>query len=162
MLRSCEFNGRKDVLYFKMLQAAIHENNAKKISAKNLNQNVQKPTENSVLENNYSDENREIEPYQKRFRANSDRCDDSDDGQCQFRGYRDRDVYADERKKKKISSSMSSLDARPKRKYENPFMAKSRPAIRLKRTLPVSESKKSLKNSHGLHRSAIKVKKTSK
>ena len=162
MLRSCEFNGRKDVLHFKLLQAAIHENNANKISAKNLNQNVQKPTENSVLENNYSDEDREIEPYQKRFRANSDRCDDSDDGQCQFRGYRDRDVYADERKKKKISSSMSSLYARPKRKYENPFMAKSRPAIRLKRTLPVSESKKSLKNSHGLHRSAIKVKKTSK
>ena len=162
MLRSCEFNGRKDVLYFKMLQAAIHENNAKKISAKNLNQNVQKPTENSELENNYSDENREIEPYQKRFRANSDRCDDSDDGQCQFRGYRDRDVYADERKKKKISSSMSSLDDRPKRKYENPFMAKARPAIRLKRALPVSESKKTLKNSHGLHRSAVKVKKTSK
>ena len=162
MLRSCEFNGRKDVLHFKLLQAAIHENNANKISVKNLNQNVQKPAENSVLENNYSDENREIEPYQKRFRANSDRCDDSDDGQCQFRGYRDRDVYADERKKKKISSSMSSLDDRPKRKYENPFMAKARPAIRLKRALPVSESKKTLKNSHGLHRSAIKVKKTSK
>ena len=159
MLRSCEFNGRKDVLHFKLLQAAINENNANKICVKNPNQNVQKSVENSMLENNYCDENREIESYQKRVRTNNDRYDDSDDGHDQFQSYRDRVPRANERKKKRISSSMSSFDSRSKRTCENPFMTQSKPAIRLKRPLPVSENRKSLKNSHGLHRNALKIKK---
>ena len=35
MLRQCEFNGRKDILHFKLLQAAINENNVNKIPDKN-------------------------------------------------------------------------------------------------------------------------------
>ena len=43
MLHQCEFNGKRDVLHFKLLQAAINENNAKKAceqNAENLNENL--------------------------------------------------------------------------------------------------------------------------
>ena len=158
MLRQCEFNGRKDVLHFKLLQAAINENNANKISVKSPHQIVEKSAENSKPENNYYDKNREIETYQKQSRKNSDQYD-SDEGQYQFQGHRNDVVYANERKKKRISSSTSSLDPPSKRKYENPFMTKSKPMSQLKQPLPVSGSRKALKNSHGMHRNALKTKK---
>ena len=158
MLRQCEFNGRKDVLHFKLLQAAINENNANKNSIKNPNQIVQKSIENSMLENNCYDKHREIKTYQKQARKNSDRYD-SDEDQCQFQGYRDDIAYANEKKKKRLSSSVVALDPRSKRKYENPFMIKTKSASQLKHPLPVSESKKALKNSHGIHRNTLKTKK---
>ena len=158
MLRQCEFNGRKDVLHFKLLQAAINENNANKISVKNPNQIIQKSAENSMHENEYYDKDREIETYKKQSRKNSNQYD-SDEGQYQFQGYRDDVAYANERKKRRISSSMRSLDPRSKRKCENPFMTKSKSVSQLKRPLPVSESRKALKNSHGMHGNALKAKK---
>ena len=162
MLRQCEFNGRKDVLHFKLLQAAINENNANKNSVKNPNQIVQKSVENSMLENNDDyDKHREIKTYhQKHARSKNSDQYDSDEEQCQFQSYHRDDVaYANEKKKKRISSSMVPLDPRSKRKCENPFMVKSKSTSQLKRPLPVSESRKALKNSHGMHRNALKIKK---
>ena len=111
MLRQCEFNGRKDVLHFKLLQAAINENNANKISVKNPNQIVQKSVENSMLENNDYDKHREIKTYhQKHARSKNSDQYDSDEEQCQFQSYHRDDVaYANEKKKKRISSSMVPL-----------------------------------------------------
>ena len=99
MLRQCEFNGRKDVLHFKLLQAAINENNANKISVKNPNQIVQKSVENSMLENNDYDKHREIKTYQKQARKNSDQYD-SDEDQYRFQSHRNDVAYANEKKKK--------------------------------------------------------------
>ena len=157
MLRQCEFNGRKDVLHFKLLQAAINENNANKIAVKSPHQIVEKSAENSKPENNYYDKNQEIGTYQTHSRKNSDQYD-SDEGQYRFQAHRNDVGYANEKKKRRISSSMSTLDPRSKRKYENPFMTKSK--SRLKHPLPVSENRKALKNSHEMHRNALKIKKS--
>ena len=54
MLHQCEFNGKKDVLHFKLLQAAISENNAKKayeLNAENLNENLDVPRRHVVMNN---------------------------------------------------------------------------------------------------------------
>ena len=54
MLHQCEFNGKKDVLHFKLLQAAISENNAKKAyeqNAENLNENLDASRRHVVMNN---------------------------------------------------------------------------------------------------------------
>ena len=54
MLHQCEFNGKRDVLHFKLLQAAISENNAKKayeLNAENLNENLDVPRRHVVMNN---------------------------------------------------------------------------------------------------------------
>ena len=54
MLHHCEFNGKKDVLHFKLLQAAISENNAKKAceqNAENLNENLDASRRHVVMNN---------------------------------------------------------------------------------------------------------------
>ena len=49
MLHRSEFNGKKDVLHFKLLQAAINENNAKKA----YEQNMENLNENSNVSKRY-------------------------------------------------------------------------------------------------------------
>ena len=55
MLHRSEFNGKKDVLHFKLLQAAINENNAKKAyeqNMENLNENSNVSKRYGVINNN--------------------------------------------------------------------------------------------------------------
>ena len=55
MLHRSEFNGKKDVLHFKLLQAAINENNAKKAyeqNMENLNENSNVSKRYGIINNN--------------------------------------------------------------------------------------------------------------
>ena len=55
MLHRSEFNGKKDVLHFKLLQAAINENNAKKAyeqNTENLNENSNVSKRYGMINNN--------------------------------------------------------------------------------------------------------------
>ena len=55
MLHRSEFNGKKDVLHFKLLQAAINENNAKKAyeqNMENLNENSNVSKRYGMINNN--------------------------------------------------------------------------------------------------------------
>jgi hypothetical protein len=152
MLRQCEFNGRKDVLHFKLLQAAINENNANKISAKNPNQINQKSAENSMLAKVYHDKNREIESYREQAHDNNQYDFDDD----QYQDCHNETGHASEKRKKRISSSMGILDPRSKRKCENPYISKPKTTNQFKRPLPLSGSRKALRNSHGIHNNTAK------
>ena len=60
MLRQCEFNGKKDVLHFKLLQAAINQNNAKKVidqSAEKMNENFNTSSKHVLAGEEKNDEN---------------------------------------------------------------------------------------------------------
>ena len=79
MLQPCEFNGKKDVLHFQMLQAAINENNARKIEnqrEKNLSEKIcfpQKGLEQSDEKPNeeFDDSSDERSSYFKNTKSHS-------------------------------------------------------------------------------------------
>ena len=148
MLRQCEFNGRQDVLHFKLLQAAINKNNVDKTSDRISNQIEQNSAENSMVSKNYLDENRERESYREQAENGIQYHPNTNQYQPQNQHY---DInHGSRQKKRRISSPMSVSEPRSKRKHQNSLMSKSKPMNQLTRALPLSKNKKMLNSSRGM------------
>ena len=141
MLQQCEFNGKRDVLHFKMLQAAINENNTKKIEnqrEKNLSEKLflpQKGLEQSVEKNDEESDN------------------SGDEKMVYFKNIKSHDVENDSdsrNKKRKLSSScVSSYGSDPysKKRSKKHHSSKMKSVHHHhKHVLPLSKNQKLHKN----------------
>ena len=143
MLRQCEFNGRKDILHFKLLQAAIEENNVDRNTDLNLKKNDRKFC--NVYE--HSDSENEYETSESREKNDERSQYQSIKGEHRVR--KQVDLNRDLRNKNKKNSFEKEFGCSQK-KYENPFL--SRKMKHCKRshhneTMPLSKNKKLRKNS---------------
>lgn len=140
MLSQCEFNGRKDVLHFKLLQAALDENKANK----NADQNRKNKNENEMRENFEEDDDEISNGYEKfsdenRYTSKDRRFSSSED------------VHRDLFKKREKRSPLALLES-SKRQYENPFLtpridkSTNRMPDRSHTSLPLSKSKRMRRN----------------
>ena len=153
MLHRSEFNGKKDVLHFKLLQAAINENNAKKA----YEQNTENLNENSNVSKRCGMINNE----------RKDNCDEPrDNHRFQFKGnqYHNFDAennigYEPRTKKSKVSSEHSSFGSNlhSKKRIKNLSATKFKPASSyLKQPCASSKHKKLRKVSRESHRKQLK------
>ena len=123
MLHHSDFNGKRDVLHFKLLQAAINENNAKKAceqNAENLNENLDRSRK-------YMTMNNEIKP-------NSEHPRDTHNFQYRNNQYHNFNAnanndYEPRVKKQKIIPEHSSFgsELQSKKKIKHPSATKFKP-----------------------------------
>ena len=155
MLHRSEFNGKKDVLHFKLLQAAINENNAKKA----YEQNMENLNENSNVSKRYGmiNNNERKDTYN----------DARDNHRFQFKGnqYYNFDAennngYEPRIKKSRVLSEHSShgSNVHSKKRGKNlSAIMKFKPASSyLKQPCASSKQEKLRKVSHELHRKPLK------
>lgn len=124
MLHQCEFNGKKDVLHFKLLQAAISENNAKKAyeqNAENLNENLDASRRHVVM-NNEMKGDFGYPPDTHKFQFKSNQYRNFDDGAS--------NDYEPRVKKPNVLSDHSSFgsDHQSRKKIKNLSATKFKPA----------------------------------
>ena len=156
MLRQCEFNGRKDILHFKLLQAAINENNVNKIPDKNTGNMRGK----FVGSQDYLDDHQKLSGnYEQGGSDNQYNFDNGEDDinhEQRSKKKRGSSSLLESRSKRKHESSFIPMEHHSKRKHENPFISKIRSSSEQKRSgglngvLPLSKNKKMLKNVHNL------------
>ena len=144
MLQQCEFNGKRDVLHFKMLQAAINENNTKKIEnqrEKNLSEKLflpQKGLEQSVEKNDEESDNSGDEKML--YFKNTKSPDAENDGDSRHK------------KRKILSSCVSSYGSEPySKKRSKKHHSSKMKSVRHhhhhhKHVLPLSKNQKLHKN----------------
>ena len=144
MLHHCEFNGKKDVLHFKLLQAAISENNAKKAceqNAENLNENLDASRRHVVM-NNEKKSNFDYPPDTHKFQFKDNQYTNFDAGASSD--------YEPRVKKPNVLSEHSSFgsDHQSRKKIKNLSATKFKPASNYcKQPLALSKHEKLHKSS---------------
>ena len=144
MLHQCEFNGKRDVLHFKLLQAAISENNAKKAyeqNAENLNENLDASRRHVVM-NNEMKGNFDYPPDTHKFQFKGNQYRNFDAGASSD--------YEPRVKKPNVLSEHSSFgsDHQSRKKIKNLSATKFKPASNYcKQPLALSKHEKLHKSS---------------
>ena len=144
MLHRSEFNGKKDVLHFKLLQAAINENNAKKAyeqNMENLNENLDASRRHVVM-NNEKKSNFDYPPDTHKFQFKDNQYRDFDAGASSD--------YEPRVKKPNVLSDHSSFgsDQQSRKKIKNLSATKFKPASNYcKQPLALSKHEKLHKSS---------------
>ena len=149
MLHRSESNGKKDVLHFKLLQAAINENNAKKAceqNAENLNENLDASRRHVVM-NNEMKSNFDYPPDTHKFQFKGNQYRNFDAGAS--------NDYEPRVKKPNVLSDHSSFgsDQQSRKKIKNLSATKFKPASNYcKQPLALSKHEKLHKSSRDKRR----------
>ena len=142
MLSQCEFNGRKDVLHFKLLQAALEENVSEK--------NSQKMYENLDEIRKSSDEEQDaLRDYEEK-RNSGNRNQLKNEYHSVYNQKNIRNDIGSKKKKVSFGSIEPGLESHSIRKHENPFLSTklkhSKRALAQSHSLPLSKHKKLRRN----------------
>ena len=153
MLRQCEFNGRKDILHFKLLQAVINENNNNKAPDKNMENIHEKLTDSHDYFHNHRGLNGDCNQVGSGDRNN---FIGGEDGNHDRKGKK-KVSSVESRSKRKHENSFIPMECHSKRKHGNSYNPKIRSSSMasssgLNSVLPLSGNKKLQKNTQNLIR----------
>lgn len=134
MLARCEFNGRKDVLHFKLLQAAIEENKANIFSGQNAKKINENPSDNHL--HKYIDRDQEMNDEKEQ--DDNYRHHRKNTNQVPLITKEYDEIREPRNKRKKMSSSLIE-EPQNNRKHDKNYF---------KQGLPLSKNKKMRKNKY--------------
>ena len=152
MLGQCEFNGRKDILHFKLLQAALEENISEKNSPK-MYENIDEIRKSSDEEQN--DHHKDYEE-----KHNGNRNQHKNEYQPINNKKNIRNDIGSKKKKGQFGLIESDLESHSIQKYENPFLTTklkhSKRALAQSHSLPLSSKHKKLRRNPAQERKLTK------